>query len=214
MHAPTSRRPQRVATRGFVVTALAAALAFAPTSAHAQRSTTRGWSLGVALQGTSLTVQDGDASSGGGLGLHAGYGFNRIVTGFVHIDGASIDVPVGAAVSGQWSLAHAELGARFFLSNSLRRVRPFLETSIGARAVTVEDAQSGGANAGKVKFNGGALTFGGGLATYLKPTLSLDVGMKFTGGTFTEVDLGNVAVKNLDVDASSFRFGVGLTWWP
>lgn len=201
-----------VAARSVCCSVLAAAIAASPL--HAQKSTTRGWSLGVALQGTSLTVEDGDASSGGGLGLHAGYGFNRRVTGFVHVDGAEIDVPTGAAVSGKWTLAHAELGARFHLSNSLRRVRPFLETSIGARAVTVEDAESGGTSAGKVKFNGGAFTLGGGVATYLKPTLSLDVGLKFTGGKFTEVDLGNVAVRNLDVDASSFRFGLGLTWWP
>ena len=170
--------------------------------------------MGAILEGTSLEVEGGDASSGGALGLRVGYGFNRIVTGFVHVDGGLIDVSEGAALSGKWSLSHGEIGARFHFANSLRRVVPFLETSVGGRVVTVEDARSNGTSAGKVNFNGGAFTLGGGLAAYFNPSLALDVGVKFTSGKFTEVDLGNVAVRNLDIDAKSFRFGVGLVWWP
>ena len=200
-------------TRSGLCLQIAATLLIAP-QLDAQRSTTRGWSLGVIAQGTSLSVEDGDASSGGALGLRVGYGFNRIVTGFIHVDGGLIDVGEGAALSGKWSLSHGEIGARFHFANSLKRVVPFLETSVGGRVVTVEDARSNGASAGKVNFNGGAFTLGGGLAAYFKPTLALDVGVKFTSGKFTEVDLGNVAVRNLDIDATSFRFGVGLVWWP
>ncbi|MEQ1694120.1 MAG: hypothetical protein ABMA00_22725, partial [Gemmatimonas sp.] len=104
-------------------------------AASAQRSTTRGWSLGVVAQGTSLEIEGGDASSGGALGFRVGYGFNRIVTGFVHVDGGAIEVADGEPLSGDWSLGHAELGARFHFANSLRRVVPWLETSIGARVV-------------------------------------------------------------------------------
>ena len=41
-----------------------------------------------------------------------------------------------------------------------------------------------------------------------------DAALKWTGGEFTEVDLGSVALRNLDIEASSFRLGVGIVWWP
>jgi hypothetical protein len=204
---------QHRVVRAAIVLQSVAALSLA-TNAHAQQSTTRGLSLGVALQGTSLEVEGGDANSGGSLGLRVGYGFNRIVTGFVHVDGGEIDVSNNAALGGTWAMGHAEIGARFHFANSLRKVVPWLETSLGARVVSVENARANGEDVGKVTFNGGAFTLGGGISAYFKPSLALDVGLKLTGGTFTEVDLGNVSVRNIDIDAKSARFAVGLVWWP
>ena len=188
----------------------------APSMASAQRSTTRGLSLGVHVQGTSLTVEDADESSGGaGLGLRLGYGFNRIVTGFIHVDGAQIDVASGGTITGTWNLGHAEVGARFHFANSNRRLVPYLEGSAGARVVSVSDATvSGSSDTENISFNGGAVTFGAGLSTHLTKRAAFDVSLKWTGGTFSEVDLGAVAVRNLDIDASSFRFGIGMIFWP
>lgn len=190
------------------------ALWLVPAGASAQLSTSRGWSLGAHLQATSLTVEDSDASSGAGLGLRLGYGFNRIVTGFVHVDGSEIDIVSGSAISGAWSLAHAEVGARFHFANSLRRWVPYLETSVGARSVSIEDAVVNGDDLGKVSFNGAAVTVGAGLSTFLTRRLALDASMKWTGGEFTEVDVGSMSQRDLDIDAASFRFGVGFVWWP
>ena len=192
----------------------AVALLLSPPEASAQLSTTRGLSLGVHLQGTSLTVEDGEASSGGGLGIRAGYGFNRIVTGFLHLDGSQIEVGNDGSVAGDWNLAHAEIGARFHFANSLRRWVPYLEGSVGARVVTVKDASVNGTSEDEVSFNGGAVTFGAGLSTFFSKRAALDVSLKWTGGTFTEIDLGAVALRNLDIDASSFRFGLGVIFWP
>jgi hypothetical protein len=188
--------------------------ALTPVLASAQLSTTRGFSFGAHLQGTSLTGEDGKTNSGGGLALRAGYGFNRLVTAFVHIDGSQIDVPSGGDIVGQWNLGHAEVGARFHFANSLRRWVPYLEASAGTRVVSVTDASVNGDEIDKVDFNGGALTFGGGLSTFFRKTMAVDVSLKWSGGTFTEIDLGNVALRNLDIEATSFRFGVGLIWWP
>ncbi len=203
-----------VPSRRALVALVLASSALLPGKAAAQLSTTRGLSLGAYLQGTSLTIEGGDVNSGGGLGLRAGYGFNRIVTGFLHIDGAKIDVPDGSDLIGEWGLAHGEIGARFHFANSLRRWVPYLETSVGARAVTVKNASVEGEDANSVSFNGGAFTVGGGLNTFFNKSLSLDVSLRWTGGKFSEIDLGSVAVRNLDIDAASFRFGVGLVWWP
>ncbi len=194
---------------------LAAGLfALTPRSNEAQVSTTRGLSLGVQLLGTAIAEAGKDGSEGGGIGFRAGYGFNRIVTGFVTIDGSEIDLPPGSSLAGAWTLGHAEVGARFHFANSLRRWVPYLETSVGARVVSVDDASAGSQQVGKVSFNGGAFTVGGGLNAFFRRNLALDVSLRVTNGEFTEVDLGSVALQNLDIEATSVRFGVGLTWWP
>lgn len=186
----------------------------APSAGGAQGSTTRGLSLGAHLMGTSLEVENGDRSSGGGIGLHVGYGFNRIVTGFVNLDGSRVEVEEGQSVGGEWDLAHVELGARFHFANSLRRWVPYLEVSAGGRTVSVADAQVNGQPAGDVSFSGPAVTFGGGLSAYLTRTWAFDISLKLTGGQFSKVDVGPVSVNNLDIDASSARFGIGFIWWP
>ncbi len=188
----------------------------APSMASAQLSTTRGLSLGVHVQGTSLKVEDAnETNSGGGLGLRVGYGFNRIVTGFIHVDGAQIDVASGGTITGKWNLGHGEIGARFHFANSNRRLVPYLEGAAGARVVTVSEATvSGSPDVEDISFNGGAVTFGAGLSTFFKKRAAFDVSLKWTGGTFSEVDLGDIAVRNLDIDATSFRFGIGLIFWP
>ena len=48
----------------------------------------------------------------------------------------------------------------------------------------------------------------------VKKRAAFEVSLKWTGGTFSEVDLGDIAVRNLDIDATSFRFGIGLIVWP
>jgi Outer membrane protein beta-barrel domain len=194
--------------------AAVAAFLLAPALSLAQGSTTRGLSLGAHLMGTSLEVENGDRSAGGGFGLRVGYGFNRIVTGFVHIDGSRVEVEEGQRVGGEWDLAHAEVGARFHFANSLRRWVPYLEVSAGGRSVSVAEAQVNGQPAGDLSFSGGAVTFGGGLSAYFTRKLALDVSLKLTGGTFNKVDVGPLSVNNLDIDAASARFGVGFTWWP
>lgn len=189
-----------------------------PVASHAQVSTTRGLSIGVHAIGTSLTAEGNDTRNGGGLSARLGYGFNRIVTGFVHIDGSEIEIPEassdGTGITGAWSMGHAEIGARFHFANSLRRWVPYLETSAGARVVSVNDARVNGQTAGKVDFKGGAFTLGGGLSAFFRPNLAFDASLKFTSGEFTEVDLGGVSLQNLEIEATSVRFGLGLIWWP
>ena len=185
------------------------------TPAHAQQSTTRGFNLGVHLVGASLTVEndDDDPASGGGLGLRAGYGFNRKLMGYFEVDGIVFDVE-NPELEGEWSMAHVDLGVRYSFANSLNRWVPFLDAAIGARAVGVEDARSDGENVGEVTFTGGAFSLGGGVAFYPSQKFAIETLLKFTGGTFDEIEVGNVSVRNLDIDASSFRFKVGVSWWP
>ncbi len=192
---------------------LAVALAVWPTSTSAQVSTTRGLSLGGYLQGASLSVEGGDPAGGGGAGLRVGYGLNRTVTLFVRADHSEMDVE-DASIVGQWALGHGEFGARFHFANALRRWVPYLEAAAGARTVSVTGAEVDGEPEGKVSFTGGAFSLGGGLGVHFNQTLALDLGLIWTGGEFTDIDVGNVSVRGFDIDAQSFRFNLGLTWWP
>jgi hypothetical protein len=185
----------------------------AATGVHAQMSTTRGFNLGVYVEGAQITVEDGDPSGGGGVGLRAGYGVNRIITVFLNIDGTTIDVSDPQNPSGAWQMAHFDLGARFHFASTLRRWVPYLEAAITGRAVSLNDATIGTDQVGKLTFSGAALTIGGGLSVYLKETLALDIELLGSGGTFNQVDLGALSVNNLDLDATSGRFKVGLIWW-
>ncbi|MGH7467370.1 MAG: outer membrane beta-barrel protein [Longimicrobiales bacterium] len=195
-----------------VILAVAAA-GMAASSAVAQRSTTRGFTVGAHLQGASLTVENDDPAGGGGLGIRAGYGFNRRFTGYLEIDAIVFDV-ANPEFGGYWSMAHVDLGLRFNFANSLRRWVPFLEGALGVRGVTLDDAIVNGDPAGELNFSGGAASIGGGISFFPTEKFAIETLMKFTGGTFEQIDVGNVSVRNLDIEASSFRFKFGIAWWP
>jgi hypothetical protein len=189
------------------------AVSLAATPAAAQKSTTRGFNLGAHLQGASLTVEDDDPAGGGGFGARVGYGFNRRFTGYLELDGIVFDVE-NPELQGEWAMGHVDLGLRFNFANSLNRWVPFLEGAIGGRAVSVEDATSDGEDVGTVTFSGGAFSVGGGVSFFTSEKFALETLVKFTGGTFEQIDVGDVSVRNLDIDASSFRFKLGVSWWP
>ena len=65
-----------------------------------------------------------------------------------------------------------------------------------------------------VDVTGGAFSLGGGIYVYFSETLALEVGLKVSSGQFTQIDLGPVSLQNLDIDAQSSRFKVGIVWWP
>ncbi len=192
---------------------LALLMSMAATPAAAQKSTTRGFNIGAHLVGASLTVEDDDPAGGGGLGVRAGYGFNRRFMGYLEIDGIGFDVE-DPELEGQWAMAHVDLGVRYSFANSLNRWVPFLDAAIGARAVSVDDATSDGEDVGTVTFSGGAFSLGGGLAFYTSQKFAIEALVKFTGGNFEQVDVGSVSVGDLDIEASSFRFKLGVSWWP
>ena len=179
-----------------------------------QKSTTRGMNLGVHLQAASLSVQNGDSDGGGGIGFRVGYGLNRIVTLYFEVDGISVDSEGSDEFQGTWTLGHADFGARFHFANTLRSWVPYLDVALGARGASVNNAEADGEAVGDISFSGGSFSVGGGIDVYFSQTLALDVGVKFSGGEFTKVDLGAVSLNDLDIDAQSTRFKVGIVWWP
>jgi len=182
-------------------------------TASAQESTTRGFNVGLHLGGASITVEDGDRHGGGGGGLWIGYGFNRTVQLFVQLDGSEIDV-TDSDVQGKWTMGHGDLGVRFHFANSLRSWVPYLQAAITGRVVGVDNPTINGSSEPDAALVGGGLTLGSGMLVYFSETFAMDIQADWTGGTFTQLEYDNVTIKNLDLDAQSARFNVGVSWWP
>lgn len=179
-----------------------------------QESTTRGLNVGVHFQGATLSVEGGDSDGGGGMGARIGYGFNRIFTLYLEGDGIAVDSEGSEAVKGTWTLGHVDLGARFHFANALRSWVPYLDVAVGGRFAGIKDLKVNGEDQPDIDFNGGAFSFGGGISFYFSQTFALDLGLKFTGGEFTEVQIGAGSLGGLDLDASSTRLKLGVVWWP
>jgi hypothetical protein len=200
-------------TSGSLLLAALAALAVAGP-VHAQVSTTRGLNLGLRVSGASLKVEDGDArDDGAGGGIHIGYGINRTIMLLLQLDGHGFMLEDGT-IEGEWTLAHADLGARFHFASTLRRWVPYLEASLSGLGVTVKDPVVEGQEESDVTFGGGGFTGGGGILFYLKETVALEAHLKISGGTFTEIEIDNVTVSGLEIDAGTSRFSLGVSWWP
>jgi hypothetical protein len=82
------------------------------------------------------------------------------------------------------------------------------------RVASVKNTEVNDVDAGTIKFNGGALSLGGGLSVYLRENLALDAGLKASFGTFNEIEIGALSIRDPDIEATSTRFKVGIVWWP
>ncbi len=192
----------------------ATVLAVGATPSWAQESTTRGFVVGLHASGASLTVESQDRNNAGGAGLFVGYGVNRRFTIFAQADGAEFDNQSTGDIQGKWAMGHFDLGVRFNFANSLRSFVPFLQGSVGARAVGVQNATVNGSPATDVSFTGSSLTLGGGMDFYFSETFALDLALLWSGGKFTTFHVNNASVSGFDVDATSGRFNLGVVWWP
>lgn len=179
-----------------------------------QKSTTRGLNVGVHFQAATLAIQGGDPDGGGGMGARIGYGLNRIVTLYLEGDGIAVDSEGSDELKGTWTLGHMDLGARFHFANTLRAWVPYLDVAVGGRFAGIKDLQVNGVEQPDIEFNGGALSFGGGISIYFTQAFAMDLGVKFSGGKFTEVSVGSGSLSGLDIDASSTRLKLGIVWWP
>ncbi len=202
----------------FISTAL---LCVCAVSVSAQVSTTRGFHVGFQLQAAAVSVEGGDADTGGGAALRAGYGFNRIVTGFIGAAGASVNAINQPNVAGVWETVHVDFGARFHFANTLRQWVPYLEAALSARAMRVGGADVDGAElVDNITRSGGAFTFGGGMAVFLSEQFALDFGLDISTGEFTDISGdfrklqgGRKTISGFDIDATSSRFGFGFQYW-
>jgi len=144
--------------------------------------------------------------SGGGGGIQIGYGFTPLITIYLGVNGSSMSTD---DIEDAYTLAHVELGSQFNFQSGRSALVPYGDIAFTFRQATIDF----GSNA-EVDINGGGITLGGGLKYFLSPKFALDLNLLGTFGTFTEVDFGGVAFDIDEVDATSVRLGLGLSFFP
>ncbi|MDH3224497.1 MAG: porin family protein, partial [Gemmatimonadota bacterium] len=184
--------------RFFSTATLMALLVAAP--AQAQQSTTRGFVLGLDLGASGISFEGGESDSGGNAGLRIGYGVNRILTLYAAFQGSNLDIENFTQFQ-KVTVGHVDLGVRLHLANSRRRFIPYGDLALTPRVVSADVVDD--TEVRTVEFSGASFTVGGGLAFYLTEQWALDLNAKWSTGEFSEVDLGSVALQNLDIDSES-----------
>jgi Outer membrane protein beta-barrel domain len=170
----------------------------------------KGFSLGIALNGSAISsdeVADG-TDSGGGLTLGLGYGFTPRLLLFLDGTAASI-----RADGESWVLAHGDLGLRFHFTAPGRGFTPFVEGAFTTRTGTQENIEFLDGETADLEISGPGFTAGAGFLYFFSPRTALSTGLRWTTGEFTTVKFGNVSVDGLDLDATSTRVNIGLTWF-
>ena len=95
-----------------------------------------------------------------------------------------------------------------------------LATQFGATHTVKADKDNiivngiGGPQEVDLEISGGGLTFGGGLQYYVVPALALGANVRWTVGEFKTVKFNNVSVDGFEIDATTTRINIGLTWRP
>ncbi|MHB1191962.1 MAG: outer membrane beta-barrel protein [Longimicrobiales bacterium] len=189
---------------------VAAALLPAPAALAAQasalpvRSDPTGFHLAAHLAGAAIAYEgDGEAESGGGAGLALGWGVNRTVTLFLEAAGANVEM---AEFDDTYTLAHVDLGVRLNFRGPQARALPYLTLAYSGRAAELD------LDGDPFTITGAAPSFGGGVLVFLSRSAALDVGLRWTVGSFSEAEYQGEKA-DIDIAATSARFDLGIAWW-
>ena len=176
----------------------------ASLSAQGVRSDPTGFHAAGYLQGAGIMFEDDDeAESGGGVGLALGWGLNRTVTLYAEAAGAQVEMQ---DFDDTYTLAHVDLGARFHFRGPEAKALPYLTVGLTGRAAELELLGN------PFTITGAGVSFGGGVLVFLSRKAALDLGVKWTAGSFKEAEyLGEKA--DIDMAATSARVSIGLAWW-
>ena len=179
------------------------------------RSNTEKLMLSLALGGASIDSDELEAEreSGGGFSLQVGWGFTRLFT---------LLVDASAAVLGddddEFVLLHGDLLGRFHFTNPQRAWVPFIEGGLTGRVAAQDDIAIIDANGNPqqvdLEISGGGFTFGGGLQYHVRPAVALGASLRWTVGEFSTVKFNNVSIEGFEIDATSARLNLGVTWRP
>lgn len=198
-------------TRSTIAAALAAiVLSAAPVAAQTPAaSSTKGFFIGAHLNGSEVTFDEADfeeeSSNGGGLGLQLGYGFTPQFALFADLTAAGLE--------DETAFGHFDFGVRYAFTSPTRRWVPSIDAAITGRVLARDDAEFEGETA-DVELFGGGFTLGVGLQYYTAPSWAIGAAVKWTSGEFDSFRVDNVTIDGLEIDATSTRFNIGVTWFP
>jgi hypothetical protein len=189
---------------------LALALGLAP-AAHAQFSTTEGFQIGASFYGNTLNIAydddiiDEDADyGGGGIGLRAGYGFNRLFTLYLDFGGGQValdDCDDDCDVN----FGYGEIGGEFSFGGPAQRWVPFV--NVGLSGVTLSSNEGV-----DTEIRGGGLKLGGGVSYFATPQLGIRASLNLAGGGINEVEIGGDSEEVEDTTYGLGRINLGVTY--
>ncbi len=181
-------------------------------TASAQQSTTEGWVFGFDLGRTAVSFENAPSDAGGQYAIRVGYGLNRIVTLYLGIDEAEVDIQGFDQFDKMKFRGSYNLGARLHLTNISHRWVPYGDFAL--TDLILEDVSTNREQNTSDRYEATAVSLGGGLAIYLSDAWALDVNFKWSKGEFKNVRVGNNSVGGLHIDAESSGFTIGVLWWP
>ena len=170
--------------------------------------------LSLGLGGASLYSEDlqDETHSGGGFSAQLGWGFNRLFTLLTAANGAVMDQG-----DNEFVLVHFDLLGRFSFAGPRRAWVPYVEGGLTARVAGQDNSVvigDGGPQDVDLEISGGGFTIGGGVDYQVIPALALGANIRWTSGEFSTVKFNNVSIDGFELDATSTRFNIGLTWRP
>lgn len=142
-------------------------------------------------------------------GIKAGYGFSRLFTLYLGIEGAEMNAgDFSGDENEEFGLGFAELGAQFNFRTGKPAAIPYAEIALTGQAAVFDPDEDS-----DITFAGGGITLGGGLKYFISKTFALDLGLLFTFGNFSEVERGDETI-DIDQNTTSTRLNFGLSWFP
>ena len=178
------------------------------------RANTEKLMLSLALGGASINSDEleNDSESGGGFSAQVGWGFTKLFTLLVDASAAVMDPD-----DEEFVLLHGDLLGRFNFASPRRAWVPFVEVGLTGRVAGQDDIVvigDDGPQEVDLEISGGGVTFGGGLQYYVAPQLAFGASLRWTVGEFSTVKFNNVSVDGFELDATTTRLNLGLTWRP
>jgi len=187
---------------------------------------TLGLMLGVHTIGASgigITIPSFEAPFqsrfGVGPGVMAGYGFNRIISGYASLDVArQLKTPDGS-VQGSYGLRHAEVGVRVNFADfplGGGNTLPYLLGSVGRRVLSARmtDPEGESERTAELTFHGRVFGLGAGVEHFISPNMSIDAGLHLGFGSFDRVRLDVIEGPLPAGRKTSRRLRLGVTWRP
>lgn len=199
---------------GSVMMLVSASATASGQQAETPRSNTEKLMLSLGLGGASLYSEDlqDETHSGGGFSAQLGWGFNRLFTLLTAANGAVMDQG-----DDEFVLVHFDLLGRFSFAGPRRAWVPYVEGGLTARVAGQDNSVvigDGGPQNVDLEISGGGFTIGGGVDYHFIPALALGANIRWTSGEFSTVKFNNVSIDGFELDATSTRFNIGLTWRP
>lgn len=204
----------RVVTLAVCVGSLWRPMTLEAQQAPAPKANTEKLTLSLALGGSSIYSDEleKERESGGGFSAQLGWGFTRLFTLAVGASGATM-----GSGDDQFVMVHFDLLSRFNFTSPRRAWVPFVEGGVSARVAGQDNIVVVGDNGPQevnLEISGGGITFGGGVEYYVAPAWALGANLRWTTGEFSTVKFNNVSIDGFELDATTTRLNLGVSWHP